>query len=368
MSITITKEPSGIYPAYNDAFVLFTSDLLGHYKAEVSASPASIFPKTFILYPDASGEYVFNLKEVVKTILNASNFEDNNFFDDAYYKSITGLYLLQIITIKVFNASTDETLVKNYEFFKSVKQIEDSIYSNPFQILSNSKNGVDYYLTYFEGFPFHFDIQRVLSGKDITVKNVGSSDISDIMTTTEDGSFRFNVDRSNGENWTASNFLPLITGLNQLEIYEEGVFKTNLFLKKKKKCSGVLLKWFNSDGGYSQYLFDEYYTEEIKGKDIDFIGSNEFLNVGELDSNVKSIGKKAGRGLILKTKCDANEVETLKSLYSSPLVQMYTSKVENIKGKFINVRIDGSFNHKNKRFNNEFVLNVMLPEMITAKL
>lgn len=368
MAITIIKEPSGIYPAYNDSFVLFSSDLSENIRAEISASPSSIFSKPFVLYPDDNGQYVFNLKEVAKTILNASEFEDSNFFDDAYYKSITGLYLLQTITIKVFNASTDETLIKSYEFFKSVKQIEDVIYSNPFQILNNSKNGVDYYLTYFEGFPFHFDIQRVLTGKDITVKNVGSSDISDVMTTTEDGSFRFNVDRSNGENWTASNFLPLITGLNQLEIYENGVFKTNLFLKKKKKCSGVLLKWFNSDGGYSSYLFDEYYTEEIKGKDIDFVGSNEFLNVGELDSNVKSIGKKAERSLILKTKCDANEVETLKSLYSSPLVQMYTSKTENIKGKFINVGIDGAFNPKNKRVNNEFVLNVTLPEMITAKL
>lgn len=370
MAITIIKEPSGIYPVYNDSFVQFTSDLAGNLRAEIKALPSSIFSKAFTVFPDASGFYVFNLKEIAKTILNASEFEDNNFFTDSYFKSITGLYLLQSITIEVFNETTSETLAKNYEFFKAVKQIEETIYSNPFQILSNSKNGVDYYLTYFEGFPFHFDIQRVIHSvsKEITVKNVGTSDLTSVMTTTESGSFRINIDRSNGENWTASSFLPLITGLNKLEIYEDGLFKTNLYLKKKKICSGIYLKWFNADGGFSHYLFEEYFSEEIKSKDIDFVGSNKFLNVGNLNSSVKSIGKEALRSLKVKVKADSNEAETLKSLYYSPLVQMYTSRSENVEGQFINVAIEGTFSNNVKKGNNEFILNVLLPEMITAKL
>lgn len=369
MAITIIKEPSGIYPAYNNAFVQFSSDLENNNKAEITASPSSIFQKTFSLFPDSSGVYVFNLKEIAKTMLNANDFEDVNFFDNAYYKSITGLYLLQNVTIKVLSDTSEESVIKNYEFFKSVKQLEDVIYSNTFQILSNSENGVDYYLTYFEGFPFHFDLQRIIHsvGKEIKVKNVKTSNEL-LMTTTETGSFRVNVDRSDGENWTAENVLPLITGLNYLEIYEDDVFKTNLFLKKKTTCSGVYLKWFNADGGYSHYLFDEFFNEGINGRDIDFISSGDFLNVGELDSEIKSIGKRASRNLTVRAKCDSNEMKILKSLFYSPLIQIYTSRTENVKGKFINVTIEGVFNNKNKVNNNEVIFNVILPEMITAKL
>lgn len=365
MTIAISKEPLGIYPCYNDSFIEFTSDLSNHVRAEITALPASVFPKKFIMFPDLSGNYIFNLKEVAKTILNVGGFEDSNFFDDGYFKSFTGLYLLQSISIEVFNASTSETLPKNYEFFKSVKQVGQGLFSNPFQLLSNSRNGLDYYLTYFEGFPFNFDIQRVLTGKEITVKNRNTGGETLPMETTETGSFRINIDRSNGQNWTFENFLPLITGLNKLEIYENGVFKTNLFLKKKKICSGVYLRWFNSDGGYSNFLFEEFFTEQVKGKDIDFIGSNEFLNVGEVRTDVRSIGKEASNELRIKARCDKNEVETLRSLYSSPLVQIYTSRAENVKGEFINVAVSGVFNPNNKKTNNEFILNVILPDLIT---
>lgn len=370
MAITISKEPSGIYPAYNDSFIEFSSDLSDNNRAEISALPALTFPKPFSIFPDSSGKYVFNLKEIAKTILNENEFEDANYFTDAFFKSITGLYLSQDITIEVFNDSTSETLDKSYEFFKSVKQITEVIHPNAFQLLTNSINGIDHYLTYFEGFPFSFDIQRVVHviGKELTVKNVRTSVTTIPMNTTVTGSFRMNVDRGNGTNWTDNNFLPLIEGLNYLEIYEDGAFKTNLYLKKRKICSGIYLKWFNNDGGFNHYLFEEYLTEEIEGKDIDFVGANTFRNVGELNSNIKSVGKQASNALTVRAKCDAKEAETLKSLYSSPMVQMYTSKIENIQGEFINVAIEGAYNHRNKISNNEFILSIILPEMITAKL
>ena len=368
MAITITKQPSGIYPAYNDSYIEFTSDLANNNRAEISALPLVTFPNVFEIFPDASGKYIFNLKEVAKTILNANKFDDDNFFDDAYFKNISGLYLLQEIDIEVFNDSTSETLNKNYQFFKSVKQVGEQIFANEYQLLSNGRNGLDYYLTYFEGFPFHFDLQRVQDAKIITIKNMNTDVTSNDMLTTANSAFRLNVDRSEGRNWTLDNFLPLIEGLNKLEIYEDGDFKTNVFLKKKKVCNGIYLKWFNADGGFSHYLFHEFTTEEIKGKDIAFVGSNDFLNVGNLNSDVRSIGRQASNTLKIKIKCDANEAQQLKSLYTSPFIQIYTSRNENVKGEFINVSIQGVFNPKNKKSNNEFVLTVILPEMITAKL
>lgn len=368
MAITIIKQPTGIYPAYNNSFIEFSSDLADNNRAEITASPPEIFPNTFLIYPDGSGKYVFNIKEVAKTILNVNGFEDSNFFDDSFFKNISGLYLLQEITIEVFSDIDSESTVEEYQFYKSVKQIGVEIFANPFQILSNSENGVDFYLTYFEGFPFHFDLQRVTTGKILTVKNLNTLIVSPDMATTATSAFRMNVDRSNGENWTADNFLPLIEGLNRLEILEDGVFKTNLFLKKKRICNGIYLKWFNEDSGFGHFLFQKFYTEEIKGKDIAFIGSGQFLNVGELNSEIKSTGRNAIRAFKIKVKYDHNEARQLKTLFTSPMIQLYSSTTENIKGEFINVGIKGNYSTKTKVSNNELVISVVLPEMITAKL
>lgn len=370
MAITITKEPSGIYPAYNDSFIQFNSSLANNQKAEITVLPVSLFPNSFTVFPDSQGNYLFNLKEIVKTALNQGGFKDSNFFDNAYFKSISGLYLLQSVIIEVFNETTSETLSKTYEFFKSVKQIDESVFSNPFQLLNHSKNGVDYYLTYFEGFPFHFDIKRIVysSLKKIKIKNLNNEAETPEITPDFTGSFRFNIDRSDSENWTSIGLLSLFEGLNRLEIYEDGQFRTNVFLKKKKPCSGVYLKWWNSEGGFSHWLFDEYTTEQIKAKDVDLINSNDFGNVGEFDSGFKSIGKNASRTLKLKTKCDEKESEELRSLFYAPLVQFYTSKKPNKKGDFIDVRIEETFEFKNKKGNQEFILTINLPDLITAKL
>lgn len=370
MAITISKEPAGIYPAYNDSYIEFSSSLSGNDRAEITALPAEVFVKPFSIFPDLDGNYSFNLKEIAKTVLNVNRFEDSNFFDDAYFKSIGGLYLLQSITIEVFNSTTSETLVKGYEFYKSVKQVGEGIHENPFQLLMNSKNGIDHYATYFEGFPFHFDIQRVVhvGGKELKVKNSKTGVWTAAMTTTSTGAYRVNIDRSESLNWTDDNFMPLIEGVNNLEIYEDDIFKSNLFLKKRETCEGVYLKWFNSDGGFSHYLFEEYLTEGVKGKDIDYISSGKQLNVGALNSDVMSVGKRAENTFKIRAKCDSRESETLKSLFSSPMVQVYTSRVAHVKGEFVNVAIKGNFNFKNKVANNEFIVTVEMPEMNTLKL
>lgn len=370
MAITILKEPSGIYPAYNDSFFEFESSIVGSKRAEITVFPVSLFGRTFSVFPDSEGKYLFNLKEVVKVQLNQSGFEDSNFFEDAYFKSISGLYLLQSISVEVFGDSSSEVLNKSFEFYKSVKQVGESVFSNPFQLLNYSKNGIDFYLTYFEGFPFSFDIQRVVfsSGKILKIKNKNTGQESIEMNPDATGAFRVVVDKSDGENWTSGSVLPLTEGLNRLEVVEDGEFRTNLFLKKKKACDGVYLKWFNTEGGFGHFLFEQFFTEKIKGKDVDLIGSNNFQNVSSLNSGVKSIGKSGRRTLKIKARCDENESNILRSLYISPSIQMYSSREANVKGSFINVQIEDTFEFKNKKGFNDFVLTVELPELITARL
>ena len=368
MAITITKEPDGIYPAYNDSFIEFTSDLADNNKAEIIVYPTLIFSKVFVIYPDPDGVYLFNLKEAVKVIFNENGFKDSNFFTDAYSKSISGLFLSQDIKITVLNDSTSEYIDKTYEFFKAVKQIGEVETINSSKLLSYSKDGINHSMTYFEGFPFNFDILKVTSGSDIIVKSLNTGNETDPMIPTTSDSFRINIDRGNNNNWTFDNILPLTVGLNRLEIYEDAVFKTNLLLTKKKICSGVYMKWFNRNGGFSHFLFNNFFIESVKGKDLGTVLNNELKNIYDITGNFKSIGKDTSRTFIIKTNYNSDEYEILKDIFISPLVQIYTSFEAYKEGRFIDVFIEGNISFSNKKGNNELIIKTELPQMITVKL
>ncbi len=368
MAINVTKEPSGIYPAYNDSFIEFTSDLSNHNRAEITVFPTEIFSSVFLIYPDADGNYLFNLKEAVKVIFNENGFEDENFVTNVFWKSISGLYLLQQIQIKVYNESTNETLSKNYEFFKAVKQISEPIHSNTRQLLSYSPDGINHSMTYFEGFPFHFDILQVDSGSDIVLKSLNTGNETEAMNPTASDSFRINVDRGGEHNFTSDNVLPLIEGLNRLELWEDGAFKSNILLLKKKICDGVYLKWWNRNGGFSHYLFDRYFIQALKSSDSGKVFNDEFNNIGSETGIYKSIGKDASGTITIKTKYEASYYELLKDIFISPLVQMYTSRTAYVEGTFIDVFVDGTISFSNKRGKNEIALIVDLPQVVTAKL
>jgi len=368
MAINMTKEPSGIYPAYNDSFLEFTSDLAGHNRAEITVYPVLTFPRVFLVYPDLDGNYLFNLKEAVKFIFNKNGFKDSNFDSAVFWKSITGLYLLQQIQIKVYNDATNETLVKNYEFFKAVKQIAEPIYSNPSQLLTYTPDGVNHFLTYFEGFPFHFDVQKVALNSVLKLKSLNTSNETPNMTATASDSFRIAIDRGGANNWTDDNILPLIEGLNKLELYKDGVFQSNVIVTKKKKCSGVFLKWFNRSGGFSHFLFNEYFIEQTKSNELGKVYNDELYNIGNATGLFKSTGKQASASLILKSKYESTDYENLKDIFTSPLIQMYTSKDAYIEGSFIDVSVDGTISFNNKKGSNDISLIVELPEKITAKL
>lgn len=368
MAIEIIRQPEGIYPAYNDSFLEFKSDLLKQVRAEITLYPVETFPRVFTIYKNEEGNYLFNLKEAVKVVFNVNGFEDSNYFTDIYYKTISGLYLEQEVKIEVFTVIDSEDITEEYQFFKAVKQIGEPIHDNLQQLLTYSPDGVNHSLTYFEGFPFHFDILRTNLGSTITVKNLNTGSVSEGMASKSEETFRINIDKGGGHNWTSDNFLPLTVGLNRLEIWQSGTFNTNLLLTKKKKCSGIYLKWFNRNGGFSHYLFDEYFISRVKSSVIGRVFNDEFLNITEATGNFKITGKGAEASINIKTKYESRDYELLKDIFTSPLVQMFTSKTAYVEGYFIDIVVDGSISFSNKRGKNEIALTVDLPEVITAKL
>ena len=363
MAITITNEPTGLYPCYNDAWFQFTSDLADQTHAEIIVSPIEQYPR-FKLYA-IDGVFTFNLKEVVKTKF------PKTFDDKLAYNSNWGYtypYHITLLTFQVFVKSPDATdnLTKNIEFYRGAKQINEPIFDNSLQLLSPSTNGVDYSLSYWEGYPFDFSLHK--AGNQVRVKNVNSGVLSNYMYPTSTNMFRVVVDKAT-DNWTSSEFLALNDNLNRLEIYQFSTFKTNVNLKKVSDKCGVYVKWFNNQGGYSYHLFDEYYTDGIKGKSIGTVNNNQFQNVGSGRSKeTKSLGFDGTGTMQIKTTADRNESEVLKSLSTSPYVQVWSAQKPNQVGKWIDVDCDFDYKKPTKKEYEQFTATLTLPKLVTPAL
>lgn len=366
MAITITKSPSTLYPAFNDSYIEFTSNIANDYKALIEIE--GLTGKQFIIYPDLNGLYTFNLKSAVRALINDNTFKDN---DDSYpvnwNKTYPYGYLDIDVTITDYGDTVGTPSVHNYTFIRGVKQIGEEIHVKPYQLLHPSINGVDYNLTYFEGYPFSFEIQRPISTDNLTITNLNSSDTTSLLAMASTNTHRIYIDKAT-TNWTTSDFLPLTDTLNRLELKFNNVVQTNINLKKVESQCGVYIKWFNSDGGYSYFLFEEYWKESIQGKDIGFKSSNSFNNVGSLESPTTSLGRSGIKTLTLKAKLDKNESKHLESLFTSPSVQIYSKTEPYLAGEFIDVILNTDYSLSNKKSINEVIVTLELPQLITAKI
>jgi hypothetical protein len=371
MAITINKAPAGIYPAYNDSYLVFESDLVDNFKAEIEI--ALLGGEIFTVYPEAGGEYVFNLLDIVKGLINADGFRNP---DDTYpvgwLEAFPYGYLSLPVVIRTYNTTTNDTTSPTYTFIRGVKQIDEVIHSNPFQLLHRNTNGVDYNLTYFEGYPFSFEIARVDALDTVLFRNLNSSDVTAAVATVTTNTQRIWVDKGT-ENWTTTSYLPLTDTLNRLEIDvalvpAAGSTVTNLNLKKIPSKCGVYLRWFNHAGGYSYFLFDEFYRDQIKSRELGSISSNTFLNAPNHVAPSLSTGYSGRRTLTLRATVDANEAEHLRDLFTTPSVQMYNAFEAFQDANFIDVKVTTGYSYSNKKRLNEVKFTIELPELITPIL
>lgn len=364
MAVIYYKEPSAFYPGYNDSWVLFSSNVSGRERAEITVEGT-----TFLLFPDAGGDFAFNLKTIVQKKLNENGFSDevepgeNEIFTQ--FGSI--LYYQITVNFKVYHVDGFDNGSRLYTFYKSVVQKGQFVNTNNIGLAHSSENDYDYYLTYFPGFPFFFEIKRTFTDTfgDFVVENDYTGIKSKPVFVTANRTPRFYIDKGEGSNWDSENFMPLMNLKNDLQLTIGGKLAANLHLKKKPKKCGAYLKWFNSNGSFSFWLFDYSYFEDVSTREIDKVSTNGFYNVGETGVNRKSFGRSGENSISLKTRADANEMKHLKDLFISPNVQYYTSNNPEMLGVFIDVSISGRYTYNpNKKFN-EVSLSVELPEIET---
>lgn len=204
--ITITQDLTSLYPIYNDSFIKFVSDI-NPTRAEIVLSDSATFPEPFEIFPSPDGEFVFNLKEIAKASLANTNFSHGDGTVSDWGESFDDNFATVEATIKTYNGAASDSLTRTFTFFKSVIQPGEQLLDN--YLLSKSDNGVDFYMKYWEGFPFDFQIKNLGSGDEITVKNAGNgtTPVNDI-TATADGSLKVYVDTVS-TNWDFGQLLAL---------------------------------------------------------------------------------------------------------------------------------------------------------------
>ncbi len=354
MAIILTKDIQDFYPAYNDSFVEFSSDTNSNITATVTVNSVNFQLTSF------DGRFLFNFNQLSKLLFNS--FEDKNEDGGLWIQRLNDAVNSLNVT---YNIGAD-TLTRTYSFVRAVSNIGDYFTSSSNQILSYSKNAIDYNLTYFEGMPFWIDYKHLEKG-DIMRFESYDNKLAYEVTALETGAQRIWFDKSYSSTTNTMSF-PLHNHLNNIHVSVNGVFKHNLNIHKKSADCGIALKWANNEGGYNTFQFSKYFRETLRASSIGSLTRNDFSNVGEgLNSNTYSQGKESSGTLRLKAICTDNELEYVRSILESPSIEMYSSQESFTGGLWSTVEIDGNIATKTKQNRHTINLTVELPTRNTLR-
>lgn len=371
--ITIKQGIEGVYPAYNDSFIIFESDISPEY-ADIDILSVSSITEPFRVYPDDSGEFVFNLKEVSKVIFNSNDFSSPDSDPNFWAKRNPNILKNLVFRITATSLSTSESLNLSYRFSKTVKQSGDTNLGG--YLRYPSERGIDYSLKYWSGFPFSIGFLQIGSVSDITVKNSNNGmsstpfDIANSLSEFEDLSLYtldLFIDRGT-DNWNTSNVLPINKGLNNLEIYEDDELRANLDLLMETPKEGVYLRWYNNDGGVSYHLFDPYYAINTKVKTEEILYRSNFANVGDNRLGETTSSKRSEGSKILTSTVEKEYIPHLDSLYVSPKVEVWSSNLPFTSGVWTPVTVDSSVSHESKLNRADYTVRISPPKDITLSL
>lgn len=371
--ITFIKDLLPVNPAYNDSIVQFSSTTItGATKANITVEG-----DTFTIVP-FNGVFTFNLKEVIKAKLNLNRFDDTVIPDLS-----TGEYLYDDATIgrnftvdfNVQNLTTGETTSKTYYFQRSVEQLPNyhrlNQLPNSIRVLLPSENYIDYAVKYFEGYPFDFAVNVLSSGNTLMIRNITTNQQTEGYTATTSDAKRVYIS-DGGNNTTDTNILVNSSTLNRLEMYVNDAFVANINVTKIESQCGVYLKWVNSKGSYSYWLFDSIYKDNLTPKTIDEI-NGYYDNLQNLTTTSHLIGKTANRTYQLNTKFDNSDAAYLSDLSTSPAVWMYAhqSPFQQIQDKYdwVGVKLsDTAFGVDRKTSKQKYSITITLPDVNTITL
>ena len=345
MAIVFTKNPAvqNIQNAFNNVIVEFNSNAPVTYsKCEIEVTYLSDV-YDFVITP-IDRNFYFNLKQIASKIAKKNNFKDELTNISLGLNTYDLFFLLSVKYTIVFDAGGTETSTQNYNFYKSVMQI-----NNPLPSIFNTTNVLDIVnyadLTMFKGFPFDFSIY---TQSDVTIKN-DFLQTEEVLTKVDSsnrlflsngldflGSFGGRVNSISGgfmvnnncANVSKSDLVKV--GANVLKL-SEATSETILNLDVKDSC-GVYLRYFNNYGNYSYWLFEDVSNTDLKVQTKGTVNV-DFEDINETYTTELTTGKLAQKFVNLRSKnLDKNKRKQLESLFTSPRIDLYLGK----KGEAVN--------------------------------
>jgi hypothetical protein len=368
MAVIITQDLLPANPAYNDSIIKFYSDT---YPSATRAEVV-IGGRTFDVIP-FNGIFTFNLKEIVKTMVNPNKFEDAitpDLTSGGYLYTDSSIRRSVPVTLRVIGSPND-VLSKSYIFFKSVEQLPDyhrKAQINPVaRVFLPTTNFVDYYCTYHEGYPFDFAVYiPILSTYQF--KNITTGQSTPVYSNLSSNVKR--VFLSDGANSvTTEDILPLSSTLNKIELWSAGQFRANIYIKQVESDCGIQLKWLNRFGSYSYWKFDRAYKSTITPKTIDDF-QGRYDNLQNLTASSYFIGKTATQTMSITCSYTADDAAYLQDLVTSPSVWMNVNNqpfIQIQEKDFFAVKVnDTPFEQTNTKMNKgKLNLTITLPDLNT---
>jgi len=136
-------------------------------------------------------------------------------------------------------------------------------------------------------------------------------------------------------------------------------------------CRNVYLRWLDDYGLYRYWMFDKYYEEEYKTKELGEI-VNQFNSLDEADSVTNSIGVSLEQTRRIKAaKLSIEHYQYLISIIQSPCIYLFTGEwgYPGLDKYWIKVKLDkGNTRRGTKRDFSDIDLTIKLPEYYTVKL
>lgn len=325
----------------------------------------------FNLYPNPSGVFYYNLKEVISILMNANNFKDN--FDpidsnqNYKYQDWSQIVLVSEIYIQInFLNNSDTDYAKKYPtFISGYSQLQNFKNTYPLRnfnkvfVISPSKK-----LNYWKGYPFDFCIFS-LNFKNFKITNTSNNfellfQENDIVTRLQISDGLFSGDL-------------IVSEITNLEI--EDFSNSNLEILQIKKiitnCNdGHYIKWINQFGGWNYWLFKKGRIN-LQTKGIGEL-NNDFNNIEDTLSKTENIGVTAREMIYVFEDCNENDMLLFKDLLLSPKIYLFTGK-PNTKTTYrdwIEITIKEKTN-KIQDVKQNFVkveLEIELPELTTRTL
>lgn len=279
------------------------------------------------------------------------------------------------IKIEFSNSNTVEITNKELTFINGVIQLEDFkkrfplqlpkenlIVLNPLTVSSNYTT----YAKYWDGYPMDF---CVYSEGSFVISNAQNNQT---ISHTPSGSVTRCFVSDGITDIGINEVLNLIYGTNRLSISKENGATFEILLNKNEGCrdDGHYVKWINSLGGYSYWLFERGQRDRTSKDEGDV--NNDFYNAEDTISQTLQLGKTSNDTIsVVALGVDEIENNLLSDLFDSPAVFLFIGERfdSNKANDWMGVKIKGTSTRiKNyKKDNVNFSAQIELPERYTRK-